>query len=83
MRDGQRRKGKSVRNPLIIYGGLLHLQTIKLDFLPLELFKAGQIAPQAVLDDGFATTTVVLCFTFLIIFAESLKNHSKSQKIIK
>jgi hypothetical protein len=54
--------------------------TIKPDFLPPELFKTGQIAPQAVLDGGFATVTVVLSFSFLVIFAESLKNHSKSQK---
>jgi len=27
---------------------------------------------------GFATVTVVLTFLFLFVFAESLKNHSKS-----
>jgi hypothetical protein len=32
------------------------------------------------LDGGFATVTVVLSLSFLFIFAESLKNHSKSQK---
>jgi hypothetical protein len=29
---------------------------------------------------GFATAAVVLSFSFLFIAAESLKNHSKSQK---
>jgi len=33
-----------------------------------------------VLDGGFAIVTVVLSFSFLFIFVESLKNHSKSQK---
>jgi hypothetical protein len=33
---------------------------------------------QAVLDSGFATVTVVLSLSFLFIFAEYLKNHSKS-----
>jgi hypothetical protein len=28
----------------------------------------------------FATVTIILAFSFLFIFAESLKNHSKSQK---
>ena len=55
-------------------------QTIKLDFLSHELSKTGQITPQAVLDGGFATVTVVLLFSFLFISAETLKNHSKSQK---
>jgi hypothetical protein len=53
-------------------------QAIKSDFL--ELFKTGQINPQAILDDGFAIVTVVLSFSFLFISAESLKNYSKSQK---
>jgi hypothetical protein len=53
-------------------------QAIKSYFL--ELFKTGQINPQAILDDGFAIVTVVLSFSFLFISAESLKNYSKSQK---
>jgi hypothetical protein len=32
--------------PTTIKGGLLHSQTIKLNFLPLELFKTGQITPK-------------------------------------
>jgi hypothetical protein len=52
----------------------------KIRFSTLELSKTGQITPQAVLDGGFATVTVVLSFSFLFISAESLKNHSKSQK---
>jgi hypothetical protein len=47
-----------------IEGGLLHPQTVKLDFLSSELSKTGQIIPQGVLDDGFATVTVVLSFSF-------------------
>jgi hypothetical protein len=35
-----------------------------------------------VLVDGCATATVVLYF-FLFIFAKSLKNYSKSRKLIK
>jgi hypothetical protein len=31
-----------------------------------------------VLDGGFAIVAVVLSFSFLLISAESLKNHSKS-----
>jgi hypothetical protein len=34
-------------------------------------------------NSGFATVMVVLYFSFLFISAESLKNHSKSQKIVK
>jgi hypothetical protein len=40
--------------------GTHHPQPMKMDFLPSELSKTGQITPKAV-----------------------LKNHSKSQKIIK
>jgi hypothetical protein len=32
------------------------------------------------LNGGFVTVMVVLSFSFLFIFVESLKNHSKSQK---
>jgi hypothetical protein len=32
------------------------------------------------INGGFATVTAVLSFSFLFISAESLKNHSKSQK---
>ena len=56
------------------------LQTIKPDFLSSQLFKTGQITPQAVLDGGFATVMVGLSLSLLFISAESLKNHSKSQK---
>jgi hypothetical protein len=35
----------------------------------------------ATVNNGFATVTVVLSFYSLIILAESLKNHSKSQII--
>jgi hypothetical protein len=56
--------------------------------LPPELCKTGQITPRAVLDGGFATVKTVcysnsiLPFSFFIS-SEFLKNHSKSQKIIK
>jgi hypothetical protein len=62
-----------------IHGGLLYPQTIKPDFLPLVL-KPVKEPPQAVLGGGFATVMVALCFSCLFISAESLKNHSKSQK---
>jgi hypothetical protein len=54
-------------------------KTIKPDILPPELSKTGQITPQSGLDGGFATVAQ-LSFSFLFISAESLKNHSKSQK---
>jgi hypothetical protein len=57
--------------------------------LPFELYNTGQSTPRAVLDGSFATVTPV-CYSnhdfvlfFLFISSESLKNHSKSQKIIK
>jgi hypothetical protein len=54
-----------------------------------EFCKIGQNTPRAVLDGGFATVipvatvTVVFVLFFLFISSESLKNHSKSQKITK
>jgi hypothetical protein len=66
--------------PLTIQSGLLHSSNYKIGFSTPELFKIGQIIPQAVLDGVFATVTVILSFSFLFISAESLKNHSKSQK---
>jgi hypothetical protein len=51
-----------------------------------ELFKTVQNTSWSGFDSGFATVTMVLLqydvltFSFLFIFAESLKNHSKSQK---
>jgi hypothetical protein len=52
-----------------------------------ELFKTVQITPGSGFRRRFATVTMVfatvtpsLTFLFLFIFAESLKNHSKSQK---
>jgi hypothetical protein len=60
--------GKSLHNSPTIQGGLLHTQTIKPDFLPLELSKTGQITLQAILDGGFATVMVVLPFFFFIYF---------------
>jgi hypothetical protein len=52
-------------------------QTIKSDFLSPKLSKTGQITSSS----GFQRW---LClFLILLIFAESLKNHSKSQKNYK
>jgi hypothetical protein len=67
---------------------------MKLFTLPPELSKTGQITPYAVSkwricysNHAFATVTASLLqrrrfclFLFLFISAESLKNHSKSQK---
>jgi hypothetical protein len=60
---------------------------MKRSILSPELFKTSQITPQAVFrqwfcyrDSGLATVPAVLSFSFLFILAESLKNHSKSQK---
>jgi hypothetical protein len=53
---------------------------MKPSILPPELFKTGQITPLGGFGWRFATVTMVLSFSFLFISAESLKNHSKSQK---
>jgi hypothetical protein len=58
-------------------------ETIKPEFLLPKLSKIGQITTHTVLDGGLATVIVVLSLSFLFISAESLKNYSKSQKIIK
>jgi hypothetical protein len=52
----------------------------KTRFYTPKLFKTGQITPQVILNGGFATMMVVLSFSFLFIFAEFLKNHSKSKE---
>jgi hypothetical protein len=61
--------------------------TIKPSVLHPELFKTVQITPWSRFGQrfcysnyGFAAVTAVLTFLFLFISAESLKNHSKSQK---
>jgi hypothetical protein len=72
----------------------MNLQTRPFNLWPYatlvhELFKTGQITPGTFeTADGysnheFATVLFVLSFSFLFISAESLKNHSKSQKIHK
>ena len=65
--------------------------TMKRSDLPHEFFKTVYSTPQTVFDGGFATVTgfcysnsrfaiVAGVFVFFLISAESLKNHSKSQK---
>jgi hypothetical protein len=67
--------------PILNYGGgLLYPQTIKRFVLLLNFAKPAKLPPQAVLDGGFATVTIVLSFSFLFISSKSSKNHSKSQK---
>jgi hypothetical protein len=61
--------GESLLHPLNYGGELLNPLNYKTVYSTPELSKTGQITPQT-----------VLSFSFLFILAESLKNHSKSQK---
>ena len=54
--------------------------TIKLDFLPSEHFKTGQITSSNGIERWFCYSNSSFMFLVFFIFTESLKNHNKSQK---
>ena len=43
-----------------------------------NIWQAKNLWKKSIVNSGFATVMVVLSFPFLIISAESLKNHNKS-----
>jgi hypothetical protein len=86
------KKKKSI-SPLNYWGGLLNPSTTKRSILPLNFPKPVKLPSngfQTVVllqyhrccysTHGLATVPAILSFLFLFISAESLKNHSKSQK---
>ena len=75
---------KSLNNPQRINSGSHHSLNYKTEFLtPPHLCKTRHLTPQGGFTARFCYSSPVLFFPFLFIFAESLKDHNKSQKNYK
>jgi hypothetical protein len=84
---GTNLRGKSLLHPLTMVVDYLTPSTMKRSILPLIFSKPVKLPPRQFSKGGFGTVPAVLLqyqrFCLLFISAESLKNHSKSQKNYK